>query len=50
MSIVQFPTKKPSIHEIKVRIDVAVLEDGSMWYRVENLKTGEFGDWIKNEY
>lgn len=49
MSIVQFPTKKPDIHEFKVRLDVEVLEDGSVWYRVENLKTGIYGEWVKTE-
>ncbi len=49
MNIVRFPTKKPDIHEFKVRLDVEVLEDGSIWYRVENLKTGSYGEWIKME-
>lgn len=49
MNVVQFPIKKPNIHEIKVRLDVEVLENGSIWYRVENLKTGTYGEWIKNE-
>lgn len=49
VSIVQFPTKKPDIHEFKVRLDVEVLEDGSVWYRVENLKTGIYGEWVKTE-
>lgn len=49
MNIVQFPTKKPKIHEFKVRLDVEVLEDGAVWYRVENLKTGTYGEWTKME-
>lgn len=47
-NVVALPTKKFSIGEIKVRIDMDVLEDGSIWYRVENIKTGVFGEWIKN--
>lgn len=49
MSVLQFPTKKTNVHEIRVRLEVDVLEDGSQWYRIENLKTKAFGEWIKME-
>lgn len=49
MSIIQFPKKKASIFEIKLRMDVEVLEDGSLWWRVENLKTRTYGEWIRYE-
>lgn len=49
MIILQFPTKKASLHKITVSLEVETLEDGSVWWRVEGIKTGEYGEWVKLE-
>lgn len=49
MTILQFPTKKPNLHKITVKLEVETLEDGSVWWRVEDIKTGEYGEWVKLE-
>lgn len=49
MTILQFPTKKSNLHKISVRIEVETLEDGSVWRGVEDIKTGEYGEWVKLE-
>lgn len=49
MTILQFLTKKSNLHEITLRIEVETLEDGSVWWRVEDIKTGEYGEWVKLE-
>jgi hypothetical protein len=47
-NVLQFPSKKSAIHEILVTIETTLLEDGTQWYRIGNVKTGEWGDWIKS--
>lgn len=37
-TVLKFPAKKLS--QFEIRIEVTQLEDGSCWYRVENLKSG----------
>lgn len=49
MNIIQFPVRKPKVQEFKFRVQADVMEDGYVWYRVEDLKTGTFGEWIKIE-
>lgn len=49
MTILQFPTKKPTLHNITVSLEVEILEDGSVWWRVEDIKTVEYGEWVKLE-
>ena len=49
MTILQFPTKKSNLHKITVSFEVETLEDGSVWWRVEDIKTGEYGEWVKLE-
>ena len=49
MTILQFPTKKSNLHKITVILEVETLEDGSVWWRVEDIKTGEYGKWVKLE-
>lgn len=49
MTILQFPTKKSNLHKITVTLEVCALEDDSVWWRVENIKTGEYGEWVKLE-
>ena len=54
MTILQFPTKnicksKDVYKTLKVRFQTETLEDGSVWWRVEDIKTGEYGEWVKLE-
>ena len=49
MTILQFPTKKSNLHKFLVNLQVETLEDGSVWWRVEDIKTGEYGEWVKLE-
>lgn len=49
MTIVQFRTKKSNLHKITISFEVGTLEDGSVWWRVEDTKTGEYGEWVKLE-
>lgn len=49
MTILQFPTKKSNLHKITVKFEVEILEDGSAWWRVEDIKTGEYEEWVKLE-
>lgn len=49
MTILQFPTKKSNLHKITVSLEVETLEDGSVWWRVEDIRTGEYGEWVKLE-
>ena len=49
MITLQFPTKKSNLHKITVSIEVCTLEDVSMWWRVEDIKTREYGEWVKLE-
>lgn len=49
MTILQFPTKKSNLHKITISFEVETLEDGSVWGRVEDIKTGEYGEWVKLE-
>ena len=49
MTILYFPTKKSNLHKFLVKLEVEALEDGSVWWRVENIKTGEYGEWVKLE-
>ena len=49
MTILQLPTKKPNLHKITVTLEVETLEDGSVWWRVEDIKTGDYGEWVKLE-
>lgn len=49
MTILQFPTKKSNLHKMTVALEVETLEDGSVWWRVEDIKTGEYGEWVKLE-
>ena len=49
MTILQFPTKKPTLQKITISFEVKNLEDGSVWWRVEDIKTGEYGEWVKLE-
>lgn len=49
MTILQFPTKKSNLHKITVKLEVETLEDGSVWWRVQDSKTGEYGEWVKLE-
>lgn len=49
MKILQFPTKKSTLQKITVSLQVETLEDGSVWWRAEDIKTGEYGEWVKLE-
>lgn len=49
MTILQFPNKKSNLHKITVTLGVCTLEDGSVWWRVEDIKTGEYGEWVRLE-
>lgn len=49
MTILQFPTKKSNLHKITIRFEVETLEDGSVWWRAEDIKTREYGEWVKLE-
>lgn len=49
MTILQFPTNKSTLHKFLVTFEVEVLEDGSVWWRVEDINTGEYGEWVKLE-
>lgn len=49
MTILQFPAKKSNLHKIIVSLEVETLEDGSVWWRVEYIKTGVYGEWVKLE-
>lgn len=49
MTILQFPTKKSNLHKFLVKLEVETLEDGSVWWRVEDIKTGKYGEWVKLE-
>lgn len=49
LNTLQFPTKKYNLHKITVSFEVETLEDGSVWWRVEDIKTGEYGEWLKLE-
>lgn len=31
MKILQFPTKKSNLHKLLVKLEVEILEDGSVW-------------------
>lgn len=49
MTILQFPTKKSTLQKITISFEVETLEDGSVWWRVEDIKTGVYGEWVKLE-
>jgi len=49
MTILQFTNKKSNLHKITATLEVSTLEDGSVWWRVEDIKTGEYGEWVKLE-
>lgn len=49
MTILEFPTKKSNLQKITISFEVEILEDGSMWWRIEDIKTGEYGEWVKLE-
>lgn len=49
MTILQFPTKKSNLQKLLGTFEVETLEDGSVWWRVEDIKTGEYGEWVKLE-
>lgn len=49
MTVLQFPTKKSNMQRITVTLEVETLEDGSVWWRVGDIKTGEYGEWVKLE-
>lgn len=49
MTILQFPTKKSNLHKFLVKLEVEALEDGSVWWRVEYINTGKYGEWVKLE-
>lgn len=49
MTTLQFPTKESNLQKITVKLEVETLEDGSVWWRVEDIKTGEYGEWVKLE-
>lgn len=49
MTILQFPTKKSNLHKFLVKLEVEALEDGSVWSRVEDINTGDYGKWVKFE-
>ena len=49
MTILKFPTKKSNLHKITVTLGVCTLEDGFVWWRVEDIKRGEYGEWVKLE-
>lgn len=49
MKILQLPTKKSNLYKMTVSLEVETLEDGSVWWRVEDIKTGKYGEWVKLE-
>lgn len=49
MTILQLPTKKSNLHKLLVKLQVETLEDGSVWWRLEDIKTSEYREWVKLE-
>lgn len=39
--------KKPNISKIEIQIETCILEDGSLWYRVQDIKTGKPWEWYR---
>jgi len=46
-NILQFP--KRNISTITIDIQTTILEDGSIWYRLTDIKSGEWCGWVKLE-
>lgn len=47
-NIIQFP-KRSFVSEITVDIETTMLENGEIWYRLTDIKTGKWYDWVKLE-
>lgn len=46
-NILQFP--KRNISTITIDIQTTILEDGSIWYRLTDIKSGGWCEWTKLE-
>ena len=49
MSVIQFPTPTRETASFSIEIQTTILEDDSIWYRLTDIKTGGWGEWIKLE-
>lgn len=49
MNIIQLPTLKQKTSSFNIEIQTTILEDDSIWYRLTDIKTGGWGEWIKLE-
>lgn len=49
MNIIKFPTPARKISSFGIEIQTTILEDDSIWYRLTDIKTGGWGEWIKLE-
>lgn len=45
-NILQFPKRNSTI---TIDIQTTILDDGSIWYRLTDIKTGGWCEWIKLE-
>lgn len=48
-NIIHYNFKRPLVTQYYCNVEACALEDGSVWYRLQDVKTGRFGDWIKIE-
>lgn len=47
-NVIQFP-KRNFISTITIDIETTILENGEIWYRLTDAKTGKWCDWVKLE-